>query len=87
MLQQFENPFRKLYLWAVHEVLDLKAILEAFEIMDELEEKRRKLMKTIGMTDSQVAAMRPAQTSTAKSMFEVADSQAKAEHLNKTLAA
>lgn len=64
----------------------MKAILEAFGVMDLLEDKRRKLMKTIGMTDSRLAAMRPAQTSTAKSMFEVAATQMQAETLNKTLA-
>ena len=53
--------------------------------MNELEDKRKKLMKQIGMTDDQLVQMRPAQTSTAKSMFDATGNQ-EAEKLQKTLA-
>ena len=43
-------------------------------------------MKSIGMTDEGVNAMRPNQTSTAKSMFDAAGTVDSKESLNKRLA-
>ena len=57
-------------MWISQEVLDLQSMLEAFQGVAELEEKRKKLMKSIGLTDEGLNAMRPAATSAAKSMFD-----------------
>lgn len=54
MIDQYVNPYRQLYLWATQEVLDLKALQEAFQSVELLEDKRQKLMKTIKMTEEGV---------------------------------
>lgn len=72
-------------MWITQEYLDLKSMLEAFASMAELEDKRKKLMKSIGLTDEGLNAMRPAATSAAKSMFDGQES-AQAEIVNKKLA-
>lgn len=40
MLKKYKNPFRILYLWAVQETLEVKALLEAIKSKQELEDKR-----------------------------------------------
>jgi hypothetical protein len=63
----------------------LKALQEAFLLMEMLEEKRKKLMRSISMSDEDVNALRPALIQTAKSMFG-SSGDAEAETLNKKLA-
>ena len=44
----------------------MKALQEAFLLMEMLEEKRKKLMRSISMSDEDVNALRPALIQTAK---------------------
>lgn len=43
--------------------------------MEKLDEKKKKLMKQLSMSEESLNAMRPATTSTAKHIFESADHQ------------
>ena len=69
MLKKYKNPFRILYLWAVQETLEVQAILEAIKLKEELEEKRKKLMKKIKMTPQELNSIMPSRTTTARDIF------------------
>ena len=70
MLKKYKNPFRILYLWAVQENLEVQAILESIKLKEELEEKRRKMMRKIKMTPSELDTMRPSRTNNVKDIFD-----------------
>lgn len=70
MINNFVNPFKQLYLWASQEALDLKALIESIELMEGLEEQRRKLMKKANITDESLKVLRPATSNNAKHMFD-----------------
>ena len=70
LLKKYKNPFRILYLWAVQENLEVQAILESIKLKEELEEKRRKMMRKIKMTASELDTMRPSRTSNVKDIFD-----------------
>lgn len=52
--------------------------------MEMLEDRRRKLMKSVNLTEDGLNAMRPAATCTAKLIFDTADN-VEAESVNKKL--
>lgn len=58
LLRKYKNPFRILYLWAVQETLEVKALVEAFKIRDEIMERRKKMMKKMKMSEDDVTAIR-----------------------------
>ena len=70
LLKKYKNPFRILYLWAVQENLEVQAILESIKLKEELEEKRRKMMRKIKMTPSELDTMRPSRTNNVKDIFD-----------------
>ena len=78
----YRNPYKWLVRWASQEVLDLKALQEAFSLMEALDDKRRKLQKAISLTDAQMKVIRPAHTTTVRSLFD-ATSNADSEIFNK----
>ena len=49
LLKKYKNPFRQMYLWSVQETLEVQAILEVIRQKDDLEEKRKKMMRKIKM--------------------------------------
>ena len=59
MIAKFVNPFKMLYLWGSQEALDLKALQECMNQIDQLEERRRKLMKQVNLTEEALIGMRP----------------------------
>ena len=69
LLKKYKNPFRILYLWAVQETLEVQAIIEAIKAKDELEERRKKMMKKIKMTSAELDALRPSKGSNVRDMF------------------
>lgn len=84
MILSFQNPYRQLYLWGSQEAMDLKALQECIASMESLEEKRKKLMKQVNFTEEQLNAIRPAQSSISKNMFESAgNADAEAEMATK----
>jgi hypothetical protein len=50
MIKQYVNPYRQIYLWGSQEALDLKALLDCISQIDQLEEKRKKLMNKLNWT-------------------------------------
>ena len=50
LLKKYQNPYKILYLWSVQETLEVQALMESIQMRDELEEKRKKLMRRIKMT-------------------------------------
>lgn len=54
----------------MQEVLEVAAILECIKAKEELEERRRKMMRKIKMTAAELDSMRPSRTSNVKDMFE-----------------
>ena len=50
LIKKYNNPFRLLYLWAVQESLEVQSILEGIKLKEEHEERRRKLMRKVKMT-------------------------------------
>ena len=69
MLKKYKNPFRILYLWSVQETLEVQAILEAMKLKDDLEDKRRKMMRKIKMTNQELDTMRISRSSNIKDIF------------------
>lgn len=59
MMQSYVNPYRQLYLWGSSEALELRSLLEAIELVQTLEERRRKLMKNVSLTEDQCISLRP----------------------------
>ena len=70
LLRKYKNPFRILYLWAVQETLEVQSILESIKLKEELEERRRKMMRKIKMTPDELNSMRPSRSSNVKDMFD-----------------
>ena len=70
LLKKYKNPFRILYLWAVQETLEVQAILESIKLREELEERRRKMMRKIKMTNTELDSMRPSRSNNVKDMFD-----------------
>ena len=70
LLKKYKNPFRILYLWAVQETLEVQSILESIKLKEELEDKRRKMMRKIKLTPAELDTMRPSRTSNVKDIFE-----------------
>ena len=70
LLKKYKNPFRILYLWAVQETLEVQSILESIKLKEELEERRRKMMRKIKMTPDELNSMRPSRSSNVKDMFD-----------------
>jgi len=50
LLKKYQNPYKILYLWSIQETLEVYALIESIKMRDELEEKRKKLMRRIKMT-------------------------------------
>eukprot|EP00354_Favella_ehrenbergii_P010477 CAMPEP_0170454670 /NCGR_PEP_ID=MMETSP0123-20130129/2843_1 /TAXON_ID=182087 /ORGANISM="Favella ehrenbergii, Strain Fehren 1" /LENGTH=168 /DNA_ID=CAMNT_0010717457 /DNA_START=1258 /DNA_END=1763 /DNA_ORIENTATION=- len=69
MLKKYKNPFRILYLWAVQETLEVQSLLEAMKLKDDLEEKRRKMMRKIKMTNAELDTMRLSRSTNVKDIF------------------
>mmetsp|Transcript_30345 Transcript_30345/g.40331 ORF Transcript_30345/g.40331 Transcript_30345/m.40331 type:complete len:128 (-) Transcript_30345:263-646(-) len=69
MLKKYKNPFRILYLWAVQETLEVQSLLEAMKLKDDLEEKRRKMMRKIKMTNAELDTMRLSRSTSVKDIF------------------
>lgn len=69
MLKKYKNPFRILYLWSMQETLEVQSILEAMKLKDDLEEKRRKMMRKIKMTNQELDIMRVSRSSNVKDIF------------------
>ena len=59
MLAKYTNPFKTVYLWGSQEALDLRALLEAISQIEALEEKRRKMMKQVNMSEETLQQMMP----------------------------
>ena len=57
----------------MQEILEVQAILESIKLKDELEEKRRKMMRKIKMTPAELDTMRPSRTSNVKDIFNDAN--------------
>ena len=55
---------------AVQETLEVQSILESIKLKEELEERRRKMMRKIKMTTAELDTMRPSRTSNVKDIFE-----------------
>ena len=70
LLKKYKNPFRILYLWAVQENLEVQAILESIKLKEDLEDKRRKMMRKIKMTPAELDTMRPSRTNNVKDIFD-----------------
>ena len=69
LLKKYQNPYKILYLWSVQESLEVLAMLECIKMRDDLEEKRKKLMKRIKMTQEELNQMKPSTTGTVKELF------------------
>ena len=69
MLKKYKNPFRILYLWSMQETLEVQSILEAMKLKDDLEEKRRKMMRKIKMTNQELDIMRVSRSTSVKDIF------------------
>ena len=54
----------------MQETLEVQSILEAIKLKDDLEERRRKMMRKIKMTPAELDTMRPSRTSNVKDIFE-----------------
>ena len=48
----------------------MQSILEAIKYKDELEERRRKMMRKIKMTSAELDTMRPSRTGNVKDIFD-----------------
>lgn len=51
LIKKFKNPFKILYLWCNQELLDVKALQDAFVMRDNLEKRRKEMMKQVRMTE------------------------------------
>lgn len=69
LIKKFKNPFKFLYLWCSQELLDVKAINDAIRMRENLEVKRRELMKRIRMSEAELKAMRPSTSGSVKELF------------------
>ena len=69
LLKKYQNPYKILYLWSVQENLEVVALTECIQKRDELEEKRKKMMRRIKMTAADLNAMKPSNTGTVKELF------------------
>ena len=69
MLKKYKNPFRILYLWSMQETLEVQSILEAMKLKDDLEERRRKMMRKIKMTNQELDIMRVSRSTSVKDIF------------------
>ena len=69
LLKKYKNPFRILYLWAVQETLEVQALLEAMKLLDDLEERRRKMMRKIKMSAQELNSMRVSRNTNVKDIF------------------
>ena len=70
LLRKYKNPFRILYLWAVQESLEVQAILEAINTKNSLDDKRRKMMRKIKMTEAELERLKPSRNSNVKDIFD-----------------
>lgn len=75
VIAQFQNPFKQIYLWGSQEALDLRALQECISQMESLEERRRKLMKQVSLTEEALVGMRPNVSASTEAMFESAGAQ------------
>lgn len=69
LIKKFKNPFKFLYLWCSQELLDVKAINDAIRTRENLETKRREMMKKIRMSEAELKAMRPSTSGSVKELF------------------
>lgn len=69
LIKKFKNPFKILYLWCSQELLDVKAVNDAIRMRENLEVKRRELMKRVRMSEAELKAMRPSTSGSVKELF------------------
>jgi len=82
LIKKFKNPFKILYLWCNQELLDVKALQDAFVMRDNLEKRRKEMMKQVRMTEQEVFAMRPSTSGSVKELF---NDDGNTEKVNKKL--
>jgi SNF2 family DNA or RNA helicase len=82
LIKKHKNPFKILYLWCSQELLDVRALLDAFAMRDKLENTRKDMMKKISMTEQEVFAMRPSTSGSVKELF---NDDGNTEKVNKKL--